>query len=86
MLVNCRNNISVRFWLQGRVERRYGRFRQLAAGGHRRSCRKMAEARLARDDYGSGAWRERLSYLRRIAGAMALSLRQAPDPPARLAQ
>lgn len=46
----------------------------------------MAEARLAGDDYGSGAWRERLSYLCRVAGAMALSLRQAPGPPARLAQ
>lgn len=31
------------------------------------AAREMAEARLAGDDYGAGAWRERLSYLRRIA-------------------
>ena len=44
------------------------------------AARKMAEARLAGDDYGAGAWRERLSYLRRVARRHGVELRPAPGP------
>ena len=43
-------------------------------------ARKMAEARLADDDYGAGAWRERLACLRRVARRHGVEL--APGPAA----
>jgi len=42
------------------------------------AARKMAEARLVGDDYGAGAWRERLAYLRRVARRHGVEL--APGP------
>jgi len=44
------------------------------------AARKMAEARLAGDDYGAGAWRERLSYLRRAARRHGVDLPPGPGP------
>ena len=44
------------------------------------AARKMAEARLAGDDYGAGAWRERLSYLRRVAQCHGVELTPSPGP------
>jgi len=43
------------------------------------AARKMAEARLAGDDQGAGAWRERLSYLRRAARLHGVEL--SPSTP-----
>jgi hypothetical protein len=42
------------------------------------AAREMAGARLAGDDYGAGAWRERLSYLRRVARRHGIELPAAP--------
>ena len=42
--------------------------------------RKMAEARLAGDDYSVEAWRERLSYLRRVARRHGVELPPGPRP------
>jgi len=42
------------------------------------AARKMAEARSAGDDYGAGAWRERLAHLRRVARRHGVEL--APGP------
>jgi hypothetical protein len=44
------------------------------------AARKMAEAQLAGDDYGAAAWRERLSYLRRVARRHGIELAPAPGP------
>ena len=44
------------------------------------AARKMAEARLVGDDYGAGAWRERLSYLRRVARRHGVEFPPAPGP------
>jgi hypothetical protein len=44
------------------------------------AARKMAEAQLAGDDYGAGAWRERLSYLRRVARRHGVELAPGPGP------
>jgi hypothetical protein len=44
------------------------------------AARKMAEARLAGDDYGAGAWRERLAYLRRVARRHGVGFPPAPGP------
>ena len=45
------------------------------------AARKMAEARLAGDDYGAGAWRERLAYLRRVARCHGVGSRPRPGLP-----
>ena len=47
------------------------------------AARKMAEARLAGDDYGADAYRERLSYLRRVAQRYAVELPLRPAPAGR---
>jgi len=44
------------------------------------AARKMAEAQLAGDDYGAAAWRERLSYLRRVARRYGIELAPGPGP------
>ena len=44
------------------------------------AARKVAEAQLAGDDYGAGAWRERLSYLRRVARRYGVELAPGPGP------
>ena len=44
------------------------------------AARKMAEAQLAGDDYGAGAWRERLSYLHRVARRSGVELAPGPGP------
>ncbi len=44
------------------------------------AARKMAEARLAGDNYGAEAYRERLSFLRRVAGRHGLGPWPSPDP------
>lgn len=44
------------------------------------AARKLTEARLAGDDYGAGAWRERLSYLRCVARRHGVEFRPAPGP------
>ena len=44
------------------------------------AARKMAEARLADDDYGVGAWRERLAYLRRVARRHGVELPPGSGP------
>lgn len=41
---------------------------------------QAAEAQLADDDYGAGAWRERLSYLRRVARRHGVELAPGPGP------
>jgi hypothetical protein len=42
------------------------------------AAREMAGARLAGDDYGAGAWHERLSYLRRVARRHGIEFPAAP--------
>src|SRR6266581_4634296 len=67
--VNCRNNSSIRPWV--RAERK-GAMAGLAdelQAGIDEAARKMAEARLAGDDYGAGACR------RRGRGRTAVTLR-----------
>jgi hypothetical protein len=44
------------------------------------AARKMAEAQLETDDYGAGAWRERLSFLRRVARCHDVELPPGPGP------
>jgi hypothetical protein len=44
------------------------------------AARKIGEARLAGDDYGAGAWRERLAYLRRVARRHGVEFPPAPGP------
>jgi hypothetical protein len=44
------------------------------------AARKVAEAQLTFDDYGAGAWRERLSYLRRVARRHGVELAPGPGP------
>lgn len=47
------------------------------------AARTMAEARLAGEDYGAEAWRERLGFLRRVAGHYGLMPWPCPGPAAR---
>ena len=44
------------------------------------AARKVAEAQLAGDGYGAAAWRERLSYLRRVARRYGVELAPGPGP------
>ena len=44
------------------------------------AARKMTEARLASDHYGAEAWRERLGFLRRVAGRHGLGPWPWPCP------
>ncbi len=44
------------------------------------AARKMAEARIAGDDYSVEAWRERLSCLRRVARRHGVELPPGPGP------
>ena len=48
-----------------------GRFADELRAGIDEAVRKMAEAQRAGDDYGAEAYRERLSFLRRVAAAPA---------------
>ena len=44
------------------------------------AAREMAEAQLVGDNYGAGAWRERLSALRRVARWHGVELAPGPGP------
>lgn len=44
------------------------------------ATRKMAEARLAGDDYGAEAYRERVSHLRRVARCHGVDVPPRPGP------
>ena len=44
------------------------------------AAREMAEAQLVGDNYGAGAWRERLSYLRRVARRYGVELAPGRGP------
>ncbi len=46
------------------------------------AARKMTEARLAGDDYGAETYRERLGFLRRVAGRHGLGPWPCPEPAA----
>lgn len=46
------------------------------------AARKIAEARLAGDDYGAEAYRERLSQLRRVARCHGVDIPPSPGPAA----
>lgn len=46
------------------------------------AARKLGEARLARDDYGAEAYRERLQFLRRVALRHGVQLPPLPEPAA----
>jgi len=50
------------------------------------AARKMTEARLAGDDYGTEAYRERLGFLRRVAHRHGLGPWPCPEPAARPAR
>ncbi len=47
------------------------------------AARKMTEARLAGDDYGTEAYRERLAFLRRVAHRHGLGPWPCPEPATR---
>ncbi len=49
------------------------------------AARKMTEARLAGDNYGAQAYRERLGFLRRVANRHGLGPWPGPEPAAGLA-
>jgi hypothetical protein len=57
-----------------------GAFADELRAGIDEAVRKMAEARLAGDNYGAEAYRERLSFLRRVAARHGLGPWPSPDP------
>jgi len=57
-----------------------GAFADELRAGIDEAARKMADARLAGDNYGAEAYRERLSFLRRVAARHGLGPWPSPDP------
>jgi hypothetical protein len=60
-----------------------GQFADELHAGIDEAARKMTEARLAGDHYGAEAYRERLGFLRRVAGRHGLGPWPCPKPAAR---
>jgi hypothetical protein len=57
-----------------------GQFADQLHAGIDEAARKMTEARLAGDDYGAEAYRERLGFLRRVARRYGLGPWPCPEP------